>query len=93
MWHVLNVELTLVSLVNLALLGVKLFALVNCLLYPAEAYPAASRGTKTAWGIGLGVGVAAAIVGLPMIVNLAFTIAALVYILDVRPALRSLTRR
>lgn len=93
MWHVLEFEATLTGLVLIAVLALKVFALVNCLLYSAESYVAASRGTKTAWGIGLGLGVVCEIVGLPLFVNLAFTIAALVYIVDVRPAMKSLTRR
>jgi hypothetical protein len=85
--------MSLMAIVLLVLLAVKIFALVNCLLYSAESYPAANKGNKTAWAIGLGVGVAAALVGMPTIVDLAFTIAALVYLADVRPALASLTRR
>jgi hypothetical protein len=85
--------MNLMAIVTLAILVIKIFALVNCLLYSAEAYPAASRGTKTAWGIGLGLGVVVELVGLPMIINLAFLVAALVYLADVRPALKSLTRR
>ena len=81
------------ALLNLALLAVKLFAFVNSLMYSAESYEAANKLNKAAWGIGLGVGVAVQIVGMPTIINLAFTIAALVYLADVRPALASLTRR
>lgn len=93
MWHVLELEATLTGLVLILVLVLKVSALVNSLLYSAESYVAASKGTKTAWGIGLGVGVVCEIVGLPLIINLAFTIAALVYFADVRPALKSLTRR
>lgn len=81
------------ALVNLALLAVKLFAFVNCLMYSAESYEAANKLNKTAWAIGLGLGVVVQLVGMPVIINLAFTIAALVYLADVRPALASLTRR
>ena len=88
------------SLVMLALffvlLAVKIFAFVSALLYSAEAYQAANKLTKPAWGAILGLGLAAHIVfgGSPIgLINLVFTIAAFVYLADVRPALASLTRR
>lgn len=79
-----------------ALLAVKIFAFVSALLYSAEAYQAANKLTKPAWGAILGLGLAAHIVfgGSPIgLINLVFTIAAFVYLADVRPALASLTRR
>lgn len=93
--HVFNAELGLMLALELAVLAVKVFALVNCLMYSAESYTAASKLTKPAWAIGLGVGVAAQIVlgGVIGLITLPFTIAALVYLADVRPALASLTRR
>ncbi|WP_206062940.1 DUF2516 family protein [Nocardioides piscis] len=77
----------------LAVLAVKGFALVNAALYPAEAFPAASRGTKPGWLIGLGVGFAAQLL-IPTptnLINLAFLIGALVYLADTRPALAEVT--
>jgi Protein of unknown function (DUF2516) len=93
--HVLQAEMTFTTIVELALLAVKLFAFVNSLLYSAEAYSAANKLTKPAWTIILGLGLAAQIVfgGPIFLVNVAFTIAACVYLADVRPALASLTRR
>lgn len=81
--------------VELAILAVKVFALVNCLMYSKASYEAANRLTKPAWGIILGVGLAVQIVigGVIGLINIPFTIAALVYLADVRPALASLTRR
>jgi len=84
------------AIVELVLLVVKLFAFVNSLLYSAEAYNAANKLNKPAWTIILGLGLVVQVVlgGSPVgIVNLAFTIAAFVYLADVRPALSSLTRR
>jgi hypothetical protein len=77
----------------LVALAVKGFALVNSLLYSAEAYSAAGKLTKPAWGAILGLGFVAQLIlpGPIGLINLAFTIAALVYIVDVRPALRELT--
>jgi hypothetical protein len=93
--HVLDAELSVMLAVELAILAVKVFALVNCLMYSAESYQAANRLTKPAWAIILGVGLAVQIVigGVIGLIGLPFTIAALVYLADVRPALASLTRR
>ena len=93
--QVFQAEMTLMTIVELALIVVKLFAFVNSLLYSAEAYHAANKLSKPAWTIILGLGLAAQVVfGGPIgLVNLAFTIAAFVYLADVRPALASLTRR
>ncbi|WP_243059064.1 DUF2516 family protein [Nocardioides sp. SR21] len=95
MLHVLEAELNLMLFVELVILGVKIFALVNCLMYSAESYSAANKLSKAAWAIILGVGLAAQIVlgGVIGLISLAFTVAALVYLADVRPALASLTRR
>jgi len=81
--------------VLLVMLAIKGFAFINAVLYPAEAYPASSRGTKAAWTIGLGLGLVAQIlIPTPLnLINLAFTIAAFVYLADVRPALAEVTSR
>ncbi|WP_366939630.1 DUF2516 family protein [Nocardioides sp.] len=51
--------------------------------------------TKPAWNIILGLGIVVQVVlgDRILLLSLAFTVAALVYLLDVRPALSSLTRR
>lgn len=78
------------------LLGVKIFALVNSVMWSAESYQAAGKLSKQAWALILGLGVLVHLLfpGSPIgILNLVFTIAAFVYLADVRPALASLTRR
>lgn len=76
------------------LLVIKIFAFVNALLYSAESYLAADKLNKPTWCILLGVAVVLQLLPLPLtIVNLAMTIAALVYLADVRPALAGLRRR
>jgi hypothetical protein len=84
-------------LVEVILLGVKIYAFVNCLMFSKEAYVAANKLTKPAWAIILGLGLVLQVLmagSSPInLINLAFTIAAFVYLADVRPALRSLTRR
>jgi hypothetical protein len=82
--------------IDIALLAVKIYAFVNALRYSDEAYRAAGKLNKTAWCVILGLGVAAQVVlaGSPLnLINLAMTVAALVYLADVKPALSSLTRR
>ncbi|MDN5892734.1 MAG: DUF2516 family protein [Nocardioides sp.] len=78
-------------------LTVKAFAFVNALLWPAEAYTAASKLTKPAWLAILGVGLVAQIVLInasPLNpIHLIASIAAIVFLVDVRPAVAELTRR
>ena len=76
------------------LLAVKIFAFVSSLLYSAESYNAADKLNKPTWCAFLGIAVVVQLV-LPsiMILNLALTVAALVYLADVRPALAGLRRR
>nr|WP_228501106.1 DUF2516 family protein [Nocardioides agariphilus] len=83
-------------LIEIGLLAVKIYAFVSSLRFSDEAYRAAGKLNKAAWTIILGLGVAAQVVlaGAPLnLINLALTIAALVYLADVKPALSSLTRR
>ena len=94
--NVFEIESLFMLVVTFALLGVKIFALVSALLYSGEAYEVAGKLTKPAWTAILGLGVVVALIfpGSPIgLINLAFTIAAFVYLADVRPALASLTRR
>ncbi len=83
--------------VLMAMLVVKGFALISALTFSGPAYEAASKGTKVAWAIGLGVGFAAQLIMLSAspinLISLAFIIVAFVYLADVRPALSEVTRR
>jgi hypothetical protein len=93
-FHVFQAETLLMTVVDLALLAVKLWAFISSLGFSAEAYTAANKLTKPAWAIILGIGVAVqVVVGGYGILSLAFIVAAFVYLADVRPALASLTRR
>ncbi len=85
---------TFMLVVLVVLLAVKGFAFVNALTYSTEAYEAAGKLTKQAWCLITGLGFAANVVMMnsPLgIINLVFTIAALVYLADVRPALAEVT--
>ena len=81
--------------VSLALLGLKVFAFVDALVHKPEEYDAAGKWNKNAWLIVLGVFLAAHLIlpGPIGLLNIAGTVAALVYLVDVRPALRAVTRR
>lgn len=94
--NVFEIEGLVMLVVTLVVLAVKIFALVTSLMFTPEHYRAADKLTKPTWVAILGIGVAASLLlpGSPMnLINLAFTIAALVFLADVRPALTSLTRR
>jgi hypothetical protein len=90
---VLEFESNVGIVVTFALLAVKIFAFGSALLYSSAAYEAAGKLTKPAWCIILGLGVALSFIPLGLILVVASTIAAFVYLLDVRPALAGLTRR
>jgi Protein of unknown function (DUF2516) len=93
--NVFQVEGWLVLAAVLALLAVKIFALVTALMFSPDHYRAADKLTKPAWVAILGIAVAAQILmpDIRSLINLAFTIAAFVYLADVRPALNGLRQR
>lgn len=80
-------------LIALAMLAVKIFAFVSSLTFAGDAYEAAGKLTKPAWTIILGLGAVLQLLLVGTILNLVFTVAALVFIVDVRPALSGLRRR
>lgn len=96
---VLEIQSIVVLVVLLVLLVVKGFAFVNAVSFPAEAYDATGKQTKQTWtailGIGLLIQLATLFINLGFltsILNLGFTIAAFVYLADVRPALKGVMR-
>ncbi len=81
---------TVLHLLLLALLLFKVYAFVDAVLRPAAAYEAAGKLTKVAWLLFLGI---AAVVdlawgGVTSILTILGTVAAIVYVVDVRPAVR-----
>ena len=91
---IFEIERSLAALLAIALLAIKIFAFVNALLYSKESYVAAGKLTKPAWCIILALAVVVqALLSGVLFLNLALTIAALVYLADVRPALTGLKRR
>lgn len=81
--------------VHFAVIVVSLYAFVMCLTYSPQAYEAAGKWSKQGWSIVLGLGALLSVIGigLPIFISLAFLIAALVFLADVRPALANLRRR
>ena len=92
--NIFEVESYLTLLMMFVLLSVTIFAFINSLLYSAESYVAAGKLTKPAWNIILGLAVVLQLIPAGLfIVRIALIIAALVYLVDVRPALVGLRRR
>lgn len=81
-------------IVFFVLLAAKVWALLDAILRPAQAYEAADKMTKTGWLWILGLTLAAHILlSGSLFLGLLGAVAALVYLLDVRPALVAVTRR
>ena len=84
-----GVSNALLSLVSLAVVAMQAWALVDCIIRPPQAFPAASKLTNPAWlaftGIALFIGV---VFGPLHFLGLAATVASIVYLVDVRPAVR-----
>jgi len=91
---VFAVQGTIELIVFFGLLVVKIFAFGSALTYSSQSYDAANKLTKTTWCAILGIGVALTFIPIGgLTLSLVATIAAFVYLLDVRPALAGLTRR
>ena len=93
--HVFGFESLVMSLAFYALMAVKVWAFIDALIRTSEAYVAAGKLTKPAWLLILGLTVVSSLLwssplGLLSIIG---TVAAFVYLLDVKPALVSVTRR
>ena len=86
---------TVVLVGFLLALCLKGYVFVTALTYPAEAYVATAKLTKVAWGLILGLGLLAQLfMPTPLgIFNIIFLVASLVFLADVRPALRQITGR
>ncbi|MCL2541976.1 MAG: DUF2516 family protein [Nocardioidaceae bacterium] len=90
---VFDIEAWINLVVVFVLLALKIYAFVTALVYSSESYLAADKLNKATWCIVLGLAVVLQIVPLPLsLINLAATIAACVYLADVRPALAGLRR-
>jgi len=85
----------LMALVSLVMFAMQAFAFVDAVTHRAEAYVAGDKLTKTTWLIILGLSVLAHMLFWNPIslFNLVGIVATIVYLVDVRPVLRELTRR
>lgn len=95
MFNPFLIENSILLVVAFVLFAVKAFAFVDALSRPDQVFPAADKQTKKFWLLILGLFLVANMVDWHPIglINLIGTIAALVYVLDVRPTVRSLTSR
>jgi len=92
---VFTLQSSFLTIVSLVLFAAQAWAFVDAVSRPAPAFVAADKLTKQAWLIILGVALAAhMLIWNPIsILNLAGAVAAIVYLVDARPAMRGLTRR
>ena len=85
----------LLGIISLGVLCLHVFALVDAAIRPAPVFPAAEKQTKQFWLIILGLATAWQLFfGLfsGLFIGIIGVIAVIVYIVDVRPAVRSLGR-
>lgn len=93
--HAFDFESGVLGVLFLVLGVVKAWAFIDAVARPTPAFTAADKLTKPAWLWILGLGLVAHVVFASPIglLSIAGTIAAFVYLLDVRPAVASVTRR
>lgn len=82
---------TLLWLISLVVLGMAVFALIDAAMRREDAYRAASKQTKPFWVIILGVTVAVNVFLGIIFLQIIGLIATIVYIVDVRPAVKEVT--
>ena len=94
MFNPFAIEGAVLLVLSLALFGVKALAFVDATTRSAEVFPAIDRQTKGFWMLILGLFLLQHLIFWDVVglLTLIGTIAALVYVLDVRPAARALTR-
>ena len=83
----------LLTVVHWAVLALAVWALVDALIRPTSAYVAAGKLTKPAWVAITALAAVLSYFVLPLnFLGLIATVASIVYLVDVRPALRGLRR-
>jgi uncharacterized membrane protein YgcG len=89
---VASVQQLLFLLVTLAVFVLSLWALVDCLVRPARAFPTAGKRTRNFWLAITGGATLLAFLGLPpagiQLLSLIAAVGAIVYLVDVRPAVK-----
>ncbi len=81
-------SMVLISLVWLVTLALKVWALIDASTRPIAVFPAAGKLTKVAWVVILAIAVVLSVYSPLGLFGLAGTVAAIVYLVDVRPAVR-----
>ncbi|GAA1982449.1 DUF2516 family protein [Nocardiopsis rhodophaea] len=83
------------QIIYIAIFVTTLYAFIEALRVPAQAYPAMDKQTKGLWvgllGVGLFVSLSAALTSYGFFTFLAL-VASLIFLLDVRPAVRGIGR-
>jgi len=94
-YELFQVQNTVMLALTLILFVCKAVAFVDAVGRPQEVFVATGKQTKPFWMLILGIAVVAnMLLWSPIhIINLVGTVAALVYLADVRPTVKSLTRR
>jgi hypothetical protein len=94
-FNVFAVQGLILTLASLALFALQGWAVIDAASRPANAFVAADKMTKKAWLIILGVALAAhLLIWNPIsLLNIVGAVASLVYLVDARPALRSISSR
>ncbi len=85
-----GVDVLLLSVLSLGALALKLWALVDACVRPGAAYAAAGKLSKPAWIAILAVAVLLTGGDFLGLLGLVSVVAAIVYLVDVRPAVREL---
>ena len=85
-----GVDVLLLSVLSLGALALKLWALVDACVRPGAAYAAAGKLSKPAWIAILAVAVLLTGGDVLGLLGLVSVVAAIVYLVDVRPAVREL---
>lgn len=95
MFTVFDVQGVILTTATLVVFVIQAWAFLDAVSRRPDAFVAADKLTKKAWVVILGVALAAHMVFWDPInlLNIIGTVAALVYMVDARPALRSLTQR
>ncbi|MFL6127645.1 MAG: DUF2516 family protein [Mycobacteriales bacterium] len=81
----------LLTAVSVAVLLLHVWALVDCVTRPANAFEAAGKLTKPGWLAITGIALALGLLFNPLsLFGLAATVASIVYLVDVRPAVKEI---
>ena len=92
---VAQIEYELLRVIFWGLIALRVWAFVDCLIRKTAAFPAAGKLTKPAWvlltGFSLAISALLHIYGPYNFLTLAFLVVSLVYLTDVRPAVREVS--